>query len=365
MTKVTIVQELLAQYRVPFYEQLRAQLTSSGIELELVHGSASGERALHGDEASLQWATQLKTFQLRLGKGRTAVWQPAIRLASKADLVIVEHANRQLVNYLFVGLRRLGRGPKVAFWGHGANLQARNSQSLEERFKRFSVRWPDWWFAYTHGSADRIERAGFPRHRITTVQNAVDTAIYRDVAVARHPRRCIYVGSLHKHKRIDYLLEAAGHAASMIEGFELVVVGDGAERWRIEEMSGTVPWMRYRGALFGHAKAMELAASSLTLMPGLVGLGILDSFAGGAPIVTTSYPWHSPEIEYLSDGSNGVIAPREASPREFAEIVVALLNDPGRLESLRQGCQLSATQFTVENMSHRFAAGIVEALEVT
>jgi L-malate glycosyltransferase len=38
------------------------------------------------------------------------------------------------------------------------------------------------------------------------------------------------------------------------------------------------------------------------LMPGLVGLAVLDAFADGIPRVTTVIEYHSPEIEYLVPG---------------------------------------------------------------
>ena len=47
--------------------------------------------------------------------------------------------------------------------------------------------------------------------------------------------------------------------------------------------------------------------SKLFLMPGLLGLAVLDAEVMGLPVVTTRYPWHSPEIAYLRDGETGVI----------------------------------------------------------
>ena len=41
--------------------------------------------------------------------------------------------------------------------------------------------------------------------------------------------------------------------------------------------------------------------------PGLVGLSIIDSFAAGIPIITTTSKIHSPEISYLQHNYNGLI----------------------------------------------------------
>ena len=59
--------------------------------------------------------------------------------------------NKLIQNHLLLlGPRRF----RLAFWGHGANLQSDNPHGLKERFKRWTTNRVDWWFAYTQMSAD-------------------------------------------------------------------------------------------------------------------------------------------------------------------------------------------------------------------
>ena len=114
-----------------------------------------------------------------------------------ADLVVVEQANRQLVNYRLLLRSALRHRPRVVFWGHGGNLQASGPlAALGERIKRSLSRRAHWWLAYTEGSADRVAALGFPRDRITVVQNAVEVAPPASPP-ERVPGRCVYVGSLY------------------------------------------------------------------------------------------------------------------------------------------------------------------------
>jgi glycosyltransferase involved in cell wall biosynthesis len=85
-------------------------------------------------------------------------------------------------------------------------------------------------------------------------------------------------------------------------------------------------------------------------------LAIVDSFNAGCPIVTTNYPYHSPEIAYLQSGFNGIQT--EDNVESFSNAAVTLLNDEAALETLRQGCMVSANQYTLENMVENFATGI-------
>lgn len=105
-----------------------------------------------------------------------------------------------------------------------------------------------------------------------------------------------------------------------------------------------------------------MAVGQIQLNPGLVGLGILDSFVCGVPMLTTDCGIHSPEIAYLENGLNGLMTPNDL--QSYVNACVRLLRDPLALDSLRNGCEASAREYTVENMALRFADGIVRCLDV-
>src|SRR5687768_9878452 len=113
MQRVLILQELLAQYRVQFYENLRDNLDSKGIQLSFAHGGATGKRAQLKDEATIPWAERVdnRSFQLA-GRQLNLQWPGS--LASDADLLIAEHANKHLYNYYRIARRRLGDNRRFA-----------------------------------------------------------------------------------------------------------------------------------------------------------------------------------------------------------------------------------------------------------
>ena len=110
------------------------------------------------------------------------------------------------------------------------------------------------------------------------------------------------------------------------------------------------------------SKVSAMAVAKVLLLPGLVGLGILDGQALGLPLVTTAVPFHSHEIAYLSPGVNGVCVAAWRDPEAYAREVVRLLTDPELLARLRDGCLRSAADHTVERMAANFTAGILNAL---
>jgi len=98
------------------------------------------------------------------------------------------------------------------------------------------------------------------------------------------------------------------------------------------------------------------------LCPGGVGLGILDAFTAGIPIVTTNCPGHGPEIAYLRSGENGLMT--EDSLEAYVRAVVALLQYEDERRRLGVNAQHVASHFTIENMAQRFRGGIHGALRV-
>jgi len=128
------------------------------------------------------------------------------------------------------------------------------------------------------------------------------------------------------------------------------------------EAAQAEPWIHYLGSKNDHDKVPFWAMAKLLLMPGLVGLVVVDSFALGVPLVTTDFPFHSPEIDYLKDGENGCIVNCGEDVRAYAEAVVSLLQNPTRLGAMKEGALRSAGLHTIENMAKNFAEGVMRCL---
>lgn len=363
--KVLIVERQLLHYRQEFYEGLRSILDKAGIDLQLLIGDGTPAEALKKNQISLDWAMRIPTHYLF---GTSLCWQPFGQYAKDADLVIVMHENKILYN---LWLMSFGRPKRLAFWGHGRNMQSDSPNGFKERFKRWTINRVDWWFAYTKTSAALIAEAGFPAGCTTVVENAVDTQklakLCREVSVADCQKKrtelelgqgpvALYLGSLYKEKRLDFLLDAAIKIRRRMPDFQLLVAGAGPEQTQIEVATHTHPWIHYLGPLQDGGKAVALVLADVILNPGLVGLGILDSFASGTPMFTTDCGLHSPEICYLRSGQNGVMTVNDLDA--YAEAVGDALRQPETLLALSKGALSSAPHYTIRNMVSRTERGI-------
>jgi glycosyltransferase involved in cell wall biosynthesis len=211
------------------------------------------------------------------------------------------------------------------------------------------------------------------------VQNTIDTReLRRSVAETtdqdlrelcrRHDLRgtnvCVYVGGMYEGKRLDYLLAACDQIRAQVDDFEMLFLGGGPQQHTVIQAAATRGWMRYLGPIFGTEQAQCLRLAKLLLMPGLVGLVILDSFAAGAPLVTLADSEHSPEIEYLLDGTNGRMLPAGTDAAGYAKEVALLLQDQAARQRLVDGGRIAAERYSIEAMVDRFADGVQRALAV-
>ena len=252
--KVAIIYRSIPHYRRDFYYLLRDSLQLQNITLVLIYGQPGKNESQKKDTLDIDWARKIENKIMYIGK-REIFWQPVLRHLEGVELIIVEQASKLLVNYLLLLHNALGIH-KLAFWGHGKNFQQSSASRVGEWVKRILSKRVHWWFAYNEFSAQIVESMGFPKDRITCVQNAIDTKALReelrslkpdDIQIARKQLRiktnniAIYSGGLYPEKRISFLLESLHYLRRRITDFEMIIIGDGVDAHLITEEVKTNP----------------------------------------------------------------------------------------------------------------------------
>lgn len=373
--RVVVTQHRLLHYRQAFFDRLREACAERGIELRLVHGQASAFDAVRKDTGHLPWADAVRNRYLRIG-GVDLIWQPFPPGLRDAALVVLMQENKLLSNYPWLlGLR--GRADqRIAYWGHGRNLQSTAPAGLRERWKRWFVGRVDGWFAYTEATREILQTDGYPGDRITVIDNAIDNDQFmRDLETVGTAmlQQCharlgtrpgtpigLYCGSLYPDKRLDLMVAAADLVREQLPEFRLLVIGDGPSRQFLDQAAATRPWLHCVGVQRGIDKAAWFRIASAYLSPGAVGLHVLDAFCAGIPMITTRDARHGPELAYLQSGRNGYIV--EADPRMFAEAFLGLMRDPQQMARICAAAAEDARRYTLQNMVERFVEGIERCL---
>jgi glycosyltransferase involved in cell wall biosynthesis len=370
-SRVVIVQRIIPEYRVEMFQRLRERLRDSGIELEVLY-SDRYDPVRAAPAAPADWMKPVAARELSLG-ARKVQWQAIRRPTRRADLVILEASMRFVANHGVLARRRITRR-RVAAWGYGAN-PVRDESRWELALRAWAFRQVDWWFAYTDPAAELVARLGYPRDRIAAVSNAIDTE-----ALARERERLpaeavervraalglgsgpvgIFCGGLFPDKRIDFLADACRRVRRSLPRFQLIIVGDGIDRAIAKRFDAEEEWVHYVGRRDGPARIPYFACADVTLMPGLVGLGILDAFALRCPPIATRFPDYFTEVTYLRHEENGLLA--DDSPHAFAEQIIRALSKAGLRDRLIRGGESAARHYTLTRMVERFGGGIEQAL---
>lgn len=373
MKKVIYVFPTSHHYRKAFHERLRSTLRLHNIDYRVVYSEPSAENILKSDTVDIEWGIVVPTWSFKNIK-----FQIAFRELRKADLIIIQQESSLILNYFvqllsFLGLKR------VAFFGHGRNFQSRRPRGFAELWKRFWAKRVDWWFAYTEETKRHLEAIGYDKNKVTVFNNSVDISELRaqilDLTSERlgqlRDELCltgdhvgVFVGGIYPDKRPKFLIEAADIIRKRLPNFELLVIGGGPDLPILKDLAADRPWVRVLGPRFGIAKIELMKLGQVFMMPGLVGLAILDAAASRLPIATTNFPWHSPEIAYLDPDENGLLVDDWQNPAAYGNAVADLLEDPIRLAAMADAAEAMSRRFSVEAMAHNFAEGVVEALKV-
>jgi glycosyltransferase involved in cell wall biosynthesis/SAM-dependent methyltransferase len=367
MHRVALVQPYVPSYSLPFFDGLAARLADDGVELTVYHSPSLAQARSRGDVESPPWSVTVSAREFRIA-GRVVVARRLPREATDVDLLILEQALGKVDAVHLV----LPRNRPVALLGHG-HIHNRSTSSAEESLLRRLTARADWFFAYTAAARDDALRAGLPSDRITVFENSTDTVTLSahvrsvtDEEVEETRRRLglgsgpvmLFLGSIDESKRPEFLIRALAHVWDEHAHASLVLVGEGSSADQLQSASGRVV---RAGRLTGKPLAVLASAADVIVMPGRVGLVATDSFALGVPIVTTSWPFHSPEFAYLINGVNALITRDDSA--EYGTAVARLLNDRTQLATLKEGCRRSAQHYSTENMVELFRLGVVSALK--
>ncbi|WKJ91184.1 glycosyltransferase family 4 protein [Methylomonas montana] len=372
--RVLIVQPVVPHYRVKLYELLYQRLQQVGIELQVAYGTPNAQQSAKRDLVDLPESIGLKVKNYWFF-GDKVLYQPIFGRALSADLVIVLNANGHVLNYLIAIAGLLGRR-NLAFWVWWPSLRA-NPGSFKERIRRQLTRAGNWWFAYTSGTRNHLLLDGIPGEQITVLNNSVDVAGFRAMLTAiteaelhNFAKRLgisigapigLFCGGLYDEKHLEFLFEAVKLIQADRPDFHLLVLGDGVRRDLVSRAAASDHRIHYLGPCFAKEKALCFRLAKAFLCPGLVGLAILDAFTAGLPLITTDIPIHSPEIEYLDDGVNGLLIANDS--RAYANAIISLLKTKSELRRLSNGALASSRQYSIESMANRYAEGIIASLK--
>ncbi|MGW6022991.1 glycosyltransferase family 4 protein [Streptomyces sp. NPDC055099] len=208
--------------------------------------------------------------------------------------------------------------------------------------------------AVSPSTATALRAIGVDRERIRIVHNGVEEP------GPLHPRSdepmFLAMGRLVEYKRIDLLLRL-WERVRPVTGGRLVIVGDGPERARLEQIAG--PGVEFKGHVSEAEKHRLLCEAWMLLHPSAVegwGLVITEAATRSTPAIGFDVPGVRDSIE---DGVTGLLARGESS---FAAAWCTLALSTERRETFGKAAGERATSYRWANSVREFQAVASEAI---
>lgn len=283
--RVGLQQRVLPEYRAPFFNLL-GQSCIGG--LEVFAGLPRTQEAITTSN-QLTSARFVRAKNMHLFSGKTysciqrdflhwlEAWQPQV--------LIVEANPRYLSTPLAVQWMHHRQLPVIG-WGLGAPKTGRTEILIRREFLRSL----DALIAYSQTGAEQYVAAGFNPECVFVAPNAVSprpTQLIpqRPLEYKNGKPSVLFLGRLQERKRIEVLLQACAKIPAPLQP-QLVIVGDGPDRARLQAIAGKVyPTAEFPGAKHGQALESYFAAADLFVLPGTGGLAVQQAMAHGLPVL--------------------------------------------------------------------------------
>lgn len=231
------------------------------------------------------------------------------------------------------------------------------SSALPRRLDRFVTNRADAVAAVSHSVEEDVIRHGLATSKIRVVHNGIDLKSFDRLSVegkgsAIHDSSgplLACLASLHPLKGHEYLLRAMPEILRSYPTAKLLIVGEGAERARLEQL---IQSLGIRDAVMMHGFEPNIPA----LLPGIdlcvhpavdeaFGLVLLEAMAGRKAVVATNVGGIG---EIVANGETGQLVPPR-DPDAIASAVCALLAEPKRSERMGAAGRRRVEQdFTME-----------------
>ena len=224
-------------------------------------------------------------------------------------------------------------------------------------YQRGLVKHADYLHATADKEKDNLLRLGW-NARIAVIPNAVNIEVLPIKDNWSLKRRIVFMSRLHVKKGIELLLEALSHLKSDLDGYEVIIAGEGELDYvktlkKAAISFGLSEVVKLVGGVYGAEKVSLLQSADFFVLPTYsenFGIVVAEALACGTPVITThGTPWKELEENecgwYIPVGVNAL----KKTLREAISVTEETIERMGR-----NGRRLVEKQYTDKSVASRF-----------
>lgn len=353
MTRVTLLTEIPAPYRIPLFNALADRVDLR--VLFLARQNPERPYKLHEDELRFDWEV-LPGADRTVGGRWLVLNRGLLRRLRGSDAVVLGGWN-QPAFWIALAWARATRTPAYLWVESTLHDERTGAGSL---LKRLAGRAATGFIVPGRASEEYV-RAFAPRAAVTIAPNAVDTELFASRRADRERLRselglegCVflYVGRLAPEKGVDVLLRAFWE----IEDAQLVLAGAGAAERRLRAIAP--PGVRFLGNVERDELPNWYAAADVLVLPSQSepwGMSLNEGAAAGLPLVATDAAGAAHEL--IENEVNGFRVPA-GDVAALRDALMRLVSDEHFRRSAGERSREISARFTPEAWADAVAASV-------
>ncbi|MCD8208289.1 MAG: glycosyltransferase, partial [Bacteroidales bacterium] len=235
-------------------------------------------------------------------------------------------------------------GKRVYAWGHGLK-----TATQFKGVKRLFYNLLTGYFFYSEGGARLMQEAGYPKEKCHVIYNSLtdkllpkqNESLKSDIYEERFGNNdpvLLFSGRLQPAKKVALLMDAVSRLNADGLNCNLIIIGDGPEREKLEALAGNLPVWFY-GECYDEKRLAELFYNAdLCVSPGNVGLVAIHSMQYGLPVVSHSnFETQMPEYEVIVEGKTGTLF-KDGDPDDLCRVIRVWLDTHKDRDEIRNAC---------------------------
>lgn len=278
----------------------------------------------------------------------------------KYNCFLVSVESRAISDYIFLFLKDLFFPQKKVYaWTHGWYGK---ETWLEAFLKKWLFKRVSCILTYGEYARNLLIKEGISPEKVFAIHNSLhydsqieirkivtQTDVFTNHFHNNNPV-IIFIGRLTKVKQLDMLINAIFNLKEKEEHYNLVFIGDGEERSRLENLvnsKGLCEQVWFYGACYDERLNAELIFNAdVCVAPGNVGLTAMHTMVFGTPVIShNDFKWQMPEFEAIHPGVTGDFFERGNQDSLESTIRKWIHSKANNREQVRRACYKEIDSF--------------------
>ncbi len=374
--KILLVTNIPTPYRIPLFNELKEQLERKGLGLKVVFGALGYARrkwAVDMSQCKFEYEVlPSKNLCYSDPEKSSFTYSGLYRVISKENPSVII-TNAFSIATTKIWLRSWFKKTDYIIWS-GAIRRKDKSDSFVRRLQRkVLTKRAIGFIAYGTKAKEYLVSLGAQRDKVKIGINTVDAQFYEsecrrlreNLIPSDGQKHLLYVGHLCPRKNVLRVLKVINHLAKLRSDVILDILGDGADRVRLEEYvteNRLIDFVKFHGFKQKADVALFLAQSDCFLFQtdfDIWGLVLVEAMAAGLPCIASIHAGATHDL--IKEGATG-FAMDFSETEEVVDKVNWIMDNPELSKEIGQ----NASRFIAENVSiEKSAMGFVRAITDT